>query len=85
VSTVGLVFRRPFAERKTDGIAELELGFGAGGLAVREAFAAEVFDGRQDFLELLNAAADLFDQGSLRSSARMFGVACSGHGGVEKV
>jgi hypothetical protein len=64
-----LVFRRSLAKGLANGVAELQLGFGARGFAIGEALAAEVFDGRQDVVKLLDAAPELFDQGGFGSRA----------------
>jgi len=51
VTTIGLKFVRIFSEDEFDTFAELQFGFGSSGIAIGEAFLAEVIDGSEYFIK----------------------------------
>jgi hypothetical protein len=82
---IGLEFLRSLAERVTQALAKLQLGFALRGIPIGKTFLAEVIDRCQHFLKLGDSECGLFDQSSFRSGPLMFRCACSCHGGVKKV
>ena len=67
-----LKFRRLFAKRAANALAELQLCSGPGRVEIGEAFPAKVFHLREDFLELSDATGELFNPGSFGPRARLF-------------
>jgi hypothetical protein len=76
---VRLEFLRSFPECLAQALSKLQLGLASGGIAVGEAVLAEVMNGRQKFLKLIDAERELFEEVGLGSRALLFPCACSCH------
>ena len=80
-----LKFLGPFSERLAQTFTKLQLGLALCCVAIGETVLAEVIDGCQEFLKLVDAARQLFDERGFRSLPLMVPCACSCHGSVKKV
>jgi hypothetical protein len=59
---IGLKLLRSLAERVTQALAKLQLGFALRGIPIGKTFLAEVIDRCQHFLKLGDSECGLFDQ-----------------------
>jgi hypothetical protein len=76
---------RTLTERVPQAFPKLQLGFALRSITIRKSLLADVIDGRQNFLKLVDSLRDLFEGSSFRSGPLMFCCACSCHGCVKKV
>jgi hypothetical protein len=60
--SISLELLGSFAERVTQTLAKLQVGFALGGIPIRKTFLAQVIDRRQHFLKLRDSACGFFDQ-----------------------
>ena len=79
-----LEFVRTLTERLPQAFTKLKFGFALCRITIRESLLADVVDGRQNFLKLVDPVRDFFDGSGFRSGPLMFGCARSCHGGVKK-
>ncbi len=79
-----LEFVRTLTERLPEAFTKLQFSFALCRVTIRESLLADVIDGRQNFLKLVDPVRDLFDGSGFRSGPLMFGCARSCHGGVKK-
>lgn len=67
-----LEFRGLLAKRAANALTELQLCSGSGRVEIGEAFSAKVFHLCEEFLEISDATAELFNRGSFGARARLF-------------
>jgi hypothetical protein len=66
VLAMSLIFRRLIAKGSLDGFPKLEFGPSPGAFEIGESFPSEVFNLRQNGLQLLNALGQVVDGGGFR-------------------
>jgi hypothetical protein len=67
-----LEFRRLLAKRATDALTELQLCSCYCRVDIWEAFSAEVFHLRKEFLEIPDAAGEFFNRGGFGARTELF-------------
>ena len=67
-----LEFRGLLTKRSANALTELQLCSGPGRVEIGEAFSAKIFHLCEEFLELSDATAELFNRGSFGPRARRF-------------